>query len=614
MKKITSILMSFFLIVGIISSNNSAFADEQKQNKLDVVSVIASTSDANLPENTIDNLDSTRWSGDGDGAWIKFDLGSEKNVATVGISFYQGDIRYTKFDIEVSSDDANWTNVYSGQSSLKTTNMEYFNIQDVKARYVRIIGHGYVAYDQSKTGTWNSLTEVAIYSSDDVKTGTTTAKTTATTTTATATTQEVPIKVTYKEPGLINPDGSKHAIHSPNAVTGKTLDVSKYGVSGNDSKEDVTSAIQKVIDSANFGDEVYFPNGTYVLKSALSLKDGVNLRGQSRKDTIFLLKPNDGGKYASSVLNIFSRNSIMVSELTITSAFSGHYSTDYKVNNPEAAGPKYVIDIEGKTKPSYDVTIDNVLVEKYQQMGIRIAQSHDVVVKKCIVQNATDLGGGGAGYGIAIQGAGHEQDRLGYENDSRYNVVEDCTLQGPYLRHGVLIQYLSHNNLVKSNTFIQTKIDSIDLHGEDEYLNEIYDNTIKNVESGSGIGLGNTGATHDKSGPGNYIHENTISDCREGVKVGLGTENTRIENNIITRFIVKDAKGIYVQNAPGTIVKGNSIKNNMSTDFWAIVLDKDSGTDGRGIGSPTNITIQENTIQNCSNGIKIAEGSNITIN
>ena len=603
MKKEFSFLVCFLLMVGIVSANKTAFADEKKENKLEVVDVIASTSDVNLPQNAIDNMSNTRWSGEGDGAWIKFDLGSEKNVACLGMSFYKADQRYTLFDIEVSNDDINWTNVYSGKNSLKTIEMDKFDIKDTKARYVRIVGHGYVFYEKDKKGTWNSINEVAIYSSDDVKFDMQT----------TEAVKEVPKEVTYTKPGLVNPNGTIHKIHIPNEVTGQTFDVSKYGILGNEEQGDVTSEVQKIINSAKFGDEVYFPNGTYVFKSALLLKNGVNLRGESRQNTTFLAERNDSGKYISSIINIFSSNNIVVSDLTVTSTFSGNYSINHKVNNPEADGPKYMIDIEGTSIPSYNIDINNVLVEKYKTMGIRIAQSHDVVIDGCVIKNATDLGGGGAGYGVSIQGAGHEKDRLGYENDSRFNVVQNCKLQGPYLRHGVLIQYLSHNNLVRNNTFIRTKLDAIDLHGEDEYLNEVCGNVIKNVETGSAIGLGNTGATHDKTGAGNYIHKNTMINCREGVKVGLGTEDSIIENNTIKGFEVDNSKGIYVQNAPGTIVEGNTIEDNMCDNFWAIVLDKDKGTDGRGIGSPTDITIKENTIENCSNDIKVAEGSNIIL-
>lgn len=113
----------------------------------------------------------------------------------------------------------------------------------------------------------------------------------------------------------------------------------------------------------------------------------------------------------------------------------------------------------------------------------------------------------------------------GYRNDTRYNVVRNSVFQGPYIRHGALIQYYAHNNVIYNNTFENTVLDSIDLHGEDEFLNEIYKNTITGVLTGAGIGVGNTGGTaptnHDASGAYNYIHDNKISNSREGIKVHM---------------------------------------------------------------------------------------------
>src|SRR5438552_3049861 len=48
--------------------------------------VTASTQDTNVPGNTVDNNLGTRWSGNGDGAWIRFDLGSVQTVAYVRIA------------------------------------------------------------------------------------------------------------------------------------------------------------------------------------------------------------------------------------------------------------------------------------------------------------------------------------------------------------------------------------------------------------------------------------------------------------------------------------------------------------------------------------------------
>src|SRR5437879_3741088 len=46
--------------------------------------------DPNVPQNTLDNNLATRWSANGDGQWIQYDLGTTMAVSTVTIAWYQG--------------------------------------------------------------------------------------------------------------------------------------------------------------------------------------------------------------------------------------------------------------------------------------------------------------------------------------------------------------------------------------------------------------------------------------------------------------------------------------------------------------------------------------------
>jgi len=124
---------------------------------LPVISVIASTDDGNVPENTLDNDLNTRWSASGDGQWIQYDLGANYTVEYLSIAWFKGDQRSARFDIEISSDEINWTKVFSGNSSGTTTAQEVVEIPDTEGRYVKIVGHGNTSND------WNSITEVDIY-------------------------------------------------------------------------------------------------------------------------------------------------------------------------------------------------------------------------------------------------------------------------------------------------------------------------------------------------------------------------------------------------------------------------------------------------------------------
>ena len=119
--------------------------------------VTSSTSDVNVPANSVDNDPSTRWSGNGDGAWIAYDLGSVRTVASVSVAVYQGTSRSNRFDLQVSTDKVSWTTVWSGQSSGTTTAQETYDFPDVAARHVRYVGHG------TATSPWNSVTELDVF-------------------------------------------------------------------------------------------------------------------------------------------------------------------------------------------------------------------------------------------------------------------------------------------------------------------------------------------------------------------------------------------------------------------------------------------------------------------
>ncbi|MFV0471465.1 MAG: glycoside hydrolase family 88 protein [Paludibacteraceae bacterium] len=111
---------------------------------------------SNIPENTLDfNLD-TRWSCDGMGQWIMYDLGEIKNILSVDLAFFNGGTRKGFFAVHLSSDGVDFAEVYTGESSGKTNSLENYNFDDKLARYVKIIGYG------NSQNTWNSITETQI--------------------------------------------------------------------------------------------------------------------------------------------------------------------------------------------------------------------------------------------------------------------------------------------------------------------------------------------------------------------------------------------------------------------------------------------------------------------
>ena len=128
--------------------------------KLTVASVVASTDDGNVASNTLDNNLSTRWSADGNGQYITFNLGSLKSVSALKIAWYKGDERTAGFDVLVGSSTADLIQVHSGFSSGSTLELQTYEFSDTDAQYVRIIGYG------NSASSWNSITEVVVWGSE----------------------------------------------------------------------------------------------------------------------------------------------------------------------------------------------------------------------------------------------------------------------------------------------------------------------------------------------------------------------------------------------------------------------------------------------------------------
>lgn len=119
--------------------------------------VVGSADDGNLPSHAIDGDPQTRWSAEGDGQWIGVDLGADGPVSQVQLAWYRGDSRRTSFDIQVaSSRSARWRTVHSAESSGTSAGLESYSFETVRARFLRVVGHG------STASAWNSLSELAV--------------------------------------------------------------------------------------------------------------------------------------------------------------------------------------------------------------------------------------------------------------------------------------------------------------------------------------------------------------------------------------------------------------------------------------------------------------------
>lgn len=69
--------------------------------------------------------------------------------------------------------------------------------------------------------------------------------------------------------------------------------------------------------------------------------------------------------------------------------------------------------------------------------------------------------------------------------------------------------------------------------------------------SPSGIGVGNTGATHDRSGPGNWIHHNEVKGYQKGIEVIQQSHIQFIDANVLVDNV---EAGIRIHNGGGNSV------------------------------------------------------------
>ena len=314
----------------------------------------------------------------------------------------------------------------------------------------------------------------------------------------------------------------------PAAVTGATRSIASYGATSNNASNDDATAIRNAIAASSAGDEVYIPNGVYHLKSRdIKLKTGVSIRGQSMSGAVLVAQFSDQGadNPNSQVFRVESGRG----NLTFSS-FRIEMGTGQSMQYGIALGSGS----EGVAN-AQRVAIRNVNVEGFERYGIAIRNCDNILVENCLLRNATALGGGGQGYGVMI----------GYPQT--FNVWVKGNTIGPVIRHAVIIQYVAHHNLVENNVAIENTEDAYDLHGEDEYSNELRYNVAYGGD-GYGFGVGNTGSTHDDSGPNNWIHHNEVYDSRGGVNVILGSDRQFIEDNY---FHHNFEAGVKVNNGGG---------------------------------------------------------------
>tara|TARA_R110002012_G_scaffold168447_4_gene331957 strand:+ start:2480 stop:4075 length:1596 start_codon:yes stop_codon:yes gene_type:complete len=114
------------------------------------------TNDGHGPLNTIDNslAAESRWSSNGVGKAITYDMGSAVLMKALQVYWYNTSERNAYFDIDVSQNNSNWTSlVANGSSSTASSGYQTVDFTDTQTRYLRITGLG------NSVNTWNSIVE-----------------------------------------------------------------------------------------------------------------------------------------------------------------------------------------------------------------------------------------------------------------------------------------------------------------------------------------------------------------------------------------------------------------------------------------------------------------------
>jgi hypothetical protein len=384
--------------------------------------------------------------------------------------------------------------------------------------------------------------------------------------------------VGWSEPGLVDRHGRRFEVVPPASATGRELVVTDFGADPRPDEGDDAEAIRAAVDAAEEGDTVVLPEGTFDLRSShpddesthVLLRSGVHLRGAG-PDRTMLVSDFDGDD--TVVLLAEGVEDVVIGGFTVTSTYDGALGDDPD-DDEDGGGPMFGIKIgERDGRGSTRVLVEDVNVERFQRHGISLKATREVVVRGCRIADATSVGPGGAGYGIAIEGRA-DQAEPEAANDSRHNVVIDNVLDGEHLRHAILLQFPTHNNLVADNLVVGSVLDAIDVHGEGEYLNEIRGNTVTDGQRAA-IALGNAGGDthgHAASGERNWVHDNDLIGNQEGIVVILGTPNTVIEGN---RIVAGDDSevGIHIEDAPGTVVQDNVLVT--AGDFQPLRVDEE---------------------------------------
>lgn len=358
----------------------------------------------------------------------------------------------------------------------------------------------------------------------------------------------------HADPPTAYDSGLSVPFEAPDPAAGRVHSVLDYGATPHNASDDDAVAIQQAISAAAPGDVVYIPNGVYHVESTINLKSGVSVRGQSRDSTVI------AGNFCSVVFFLSAPHAVMFAAPGVTNLSLSSFTITYAAGKEYAAGVRLG---DVGNIPVSRIAVRDLRVERHKRFGLQLQNATHVLLEGNVIRNASSLGGGGSGYGILIDQSGS------HNNWVRENMI------GPVIRHGILVQFSAHHNLIEHNQITGAVSGALDLHGEDEYSNEIRYNKITDcvrngtavspngggIEVGEYSGIAGTTSMHDNTGPHNWIHHNEVSNCDYGLRITNNSDFTYIEDNI---FVGNSVSGIQADLAPleNLTITGNDVSRN----------------------------------------------------
>ena len=149
------------VILSVVDFNPGAY-------KLPIKSVESSGyQEGHYPEYIFDGNEETRWSAEGDGEWIQFELEKEATISHFGVNFTSANVRKAFFDIYASIDNTNWDLIFENtESSGFAAEPHNFPMSNTKSdkvyKHVKLVGH------MNTENAWNSYNEITIYGTESV--------------------------------------------------------------------------------------------------------------------------------------------------------------------------------------------------------------------------------------------------------------------------------------------------------------------------------------------------------------------------------------------------------------------------------------------------------------